>query len=175
MLSMTSFQNWTKSKNDSFQKSCLNIQARCLQTFLLEPLKLIYPTIFSNPTKGTFNLIGAAEADVIYLNDFRYDSTSEIMQWGDLLNMLDGSAFHTAAPKTSYAKDTVWRKKQPIFATGPLKIQRFHKGSNDLNTHETAQMDARWEYVELHHKIVAADNTLVECARCFAELILGNN
>ena len=97
------------------------------------------------------------------------------MQRGDLFNMLEGSAFHVAAPKTSYDKDIIWRKKQSIFATGPQQIQRFHKGSTEVNTHETAQMDARWVYVELKHQIKQTDNKLVPCGQCFANLELGGN
>ena len=118
-------------------------------------------------------MVGATEADIIFLNDFRYESSQEIIQWSDLLNMLDGSSFHVAAPKTTYAKDIVWKKKQPVFATGPQRIQRFHRGSHDVNTHETAQMDARWKYVELKHQIRVTNIKLVPCGRCFAELVVG--
>ena len=115
-------------------------------------------------------MIGSEKADLIFFNDFRYESPNEIFEWGDMLNMLDGSAFRISTPKSQHAQDLVWSKKQPIFATGPKKIQRFHKGSqHNLNIIETAQMDARWKYIELKHQI---EDINMPCARCFAELAL---
>ena len=130
---------------------------------------------FVNPTRGTFNLVGASDADIILLNDFRYESGSEIIAWNDLLNILDGSKLHVAAPKTSHTKDIEWSAKQPIFATGPQKIQRFYKGTTSINASETSQMDARWVYVHLTHTIAAIDNQIIPCGRCFAQLILDEN
>ena len=45
--------------------------ANCGKTFLLNPLNLIYHT-FSNPATTTFAWVGAEDADVIFLNDFRW-------------------------------------------------------------------------------------------------------
>ena len=145
------------------------------QTFMLEPINQIFTKTFANPTRSSFNWIGASEADVIFLNDFRYDSTHEIIPWSDLLNLLDGSKLHVAAPKTSHAKDIAWTEKQPIFATGPEKIQRFYKGTTSINAGETKQMDARWVYVHLTHIIKEIDNEIISCGRCFAQLILDEN
>ena len=135
----------------------------------------MFDNTFANPTKSTFNLVGASDADIILLNDFRYDPSNEVIQWSDLLNILDGSKLHVAAPKTSHAKDIVWAEKQPIFATGPDRIRRFHKGTNVINSPETSQMDARWVYLHLTHPIPLIDNEIIACGKCFAQLILDEN
>ena len=88
------------------------------------------------------------------------------------MNILDGSRLHIAAPKTTHAKDILWDRKQPVFATGPDRIRRYHKGTTIVNAGETNQMDARWVYVHLKHRITNIDNSIVACARCFAKLVL---
>ena len=45
----------------------------CGKTFLLKPLTTVYK-VFSNPATTTYAWIGAAEAEVILLNDFRWSS-----------------------------------------------------------------------------------------------------
>lgn len=96
----------------------------------------------------------------------------EIIPWSDFLNMLDGSPLHIATPKSTNPQDIVWKRKQPIFATGPEKIKKYHKGTHALNDGETNQMNARWQYVELTHTIEETNNALMPCGVCFAKLIL---
>ena len=43
----------------------------CGKTFLLRPLTIIFYT-FCNPSKGSFNWVGAQDKEIILLNDFRY-------------------------------------------------------------------------------------------------------
>ena len=43
---------------------------------------------FSNPATSTFAWVGAEKAEVIFLNDFRWNP--QIIQWHDLLLMLEG-------------------------------------------------------------------------------------
>lgn len=45
--------------------------ANCGKSFIEWPLKVIYQA-FSNPATGSFAWIGAEEAEIIYLNDFRW-------------------------------------------------------------------------------------------------------
>ncbi len=67
------------------------------KTFILSPLKVIYET-FCNPATGTFAWLGAEEAEVIFLNDFRWSQA--IIAWADLLQALEGDTVHLPAPKT---------------------------------------------------------------------------
>ena len=53
----------------------------------------------------------------------------------------------------------------------PLKIKQFHTGGI-VNERETAQMDARWDYIELTHPIKNANYDILPCGVCFAKLIL---
>ncbi|CAB3983397.1 Hypothetical predicted protein [Paramuricea clavata] len=55
--------------------------ANCSKTFLLNPLNQIYST-FSNPATTTFAWVGAKNADIIFLNDFRW--SKQIIPWHDL-------------------------------------------------------------------------------------------
>ena len=89
-----------------------------------------------------------------------------------LLNILDGSKLHTSTPKSTHARDIA---KQPVVATGPERIKKFYKGTTSLNESETAQMDARWVYVQLTHQIPKINNEIVPCAKCFAMLLLEAN
>ena len=75
--------------------------ANCGKTFLLNPLNHIYST-FSNPATMTFAWVGAEDADVIFLNDFRW--SKQIIPWHDLLLMLEGQLVHLPAPKVITAK-----------------------------------------------------------------------
>lgn len=62
------------------------------KTFLLKPLLLIYPETFSNPASSTFSWIGADEASIIMLNDYRWNNKKNggNIEWGVFLNLLEG-------------------------------------------------------------------------------------
>ena len=50
------------------------------KTFLLNPLNIVYKS-FTNPATSTFAWVGAEKAEVIFLNDFRWNI--QIIQWHD--------------------------------------------------------------------------------------------
>ena len=50
----------------------LHGSSNCGKSFILSPLKVIFKT-FCNPATGSFAWIGAEEAEVIFLNDFRWE------------------------------------------------------------------------------------------------------
>ena len=68
------------------------------EKFRAGPLKSIYGT-FCHPTTGTFAWVGAEEADIIMLNDFRLKPS--IIAWDDMLLLLEGDIVHLPAPKIS--------------------------------------------------------------------------
>jgi hypothetical protein len=74
------------------------------KTFMLKPLKVIYKT-FCNPATGTFAWLGVEEAEIIFLNDFRW--TQAIISWADLLQALEVDTVHLPAPKN------VWKHFSP--------------------------------------------------------------
>ena len=71
-------------------------------SFLLNPLASIYNT-FCNPASTTFAWVGAEEAEVLFLSDFRW--SANIIPWHDLLLLLEGHEVHLPAPKTHYRFD----------------------------------------------------------------------
>ena len=77
------------------------------KTFVLNPLNVVYRS-FSNPATYTFAWVGAEKAEVIFLNDFRWNP--QIIQWHDLLLMLEGQPVHLPAPKSYFSFNDKFEK-----------------------------------------------------------------
>ncbi len=71
--------------------------ANCGKTFILRPLCDMF-NAFVNPASGTFAWVAVEEAEIIFLNDFRW--SERILPWQDLLRLLEGDKIHIATPKT---------------------------------------------------------------------------
>ena len=82
--------------------------------YCIAPLAVIYQA-FSNPVTGSFAWIAAEEAEIIYLNDFRWHP--KIITWADFLQALEGDTVHLLAPKNLCSKDIELSKDTPFFAT----------------------------------------------------------
>ena len=137
------------------------------KTFLLKPLRKIY-TAFSNPATGSFAWLGVENAEVIFLNDFRWERT--IISWKDFLLLLEGDELHFPAPKTTYAHDILFNKDTPIFATAD---QCFEKGPTFAI--ENYMMTLRWNIFNMTYEIPRTKvKTVQPCAHCFAELLINN-
>ena len=142
--------------------------ANCGKTFLLRPLCQIYQC-FVSPASTTFAWVGAEEAEVLFLNDFRW--SEKIIPWHDLLQLLEGEPIHLPAPKTHYAKDLILEKDTPIFCTSNSRIRKYSRGV--LDEIESEMMDVRWRVFKLKHQIEQSEvKELRPCCRCFANLIL---
>ena len=107
--------------------------SNCGKTFLLNPLTSIYNT-FCNPASTTFAWVGAEEAEVLFLNDFRW--SANIIPWHDLLLLLEGHEVHLPAPKTHYRCDFSLKGDTPIFCTAKEEISFVRAGV--LDERETA-------------------------------------
>ena len=143
--------------------------ANCAKTFLLNPLNVIFNT-FSNPASTSFAWVGAEQAECIFLNDFRWSPA--VIQWHDFLLMLEGQLVHLPAPKSHYAKDIVFEKDTPIFATGKNPII-FVKNCT-IDEKETEMMAVRWRIFRFHAQIPQEKQKQIPpCGKCFAQLILG--
>ncbi len=59
-----------KKSRGKYRNVFIHGPANSGKTFILSPLKVIYET-FCNPATGTFAWLGAEEAEVIFLNDFK--------------------------------------------------------------------------------------------------------
>lgn len=91
----------------------------CGKTFLLNPLKAIFKT-FLNRTSTSSAWVGAEAAECIFLKDFRW--LPSVIQWHDFLLLLEEQLVHLLTQKTHYAKDIVFQKDTPVFATGCLMV-----------------------------------------------------
>ena len=142
--------------------------ANCGKTFLLKPLTKIFKS-FVNPASGSFAWVGIEDAEIIYLNDFRWND--KIIQWQDLLRLLEGDAVHFPAPKTHYSKDILLEKDTPIFCTSIAPIIRVTNGC--LNQAETDMMRVRWHIFTFYYQIEVSEMVEIPpCESCFATLIL---
>lgn len=143
--------------------------ANCGKTFLLNPLNCIYK-VFTNPASTSFAWVGAEEAEVLFLNDFRW--SPQIISWHDLLLMLEGQLVHLSAPKSYYAKDLAFDGDTPIFATSKYPLVLVKNGA--IDERETEMMNVRWKVFSFNYQIPREEQTdIVPCPTCFCRLILG--
>ena len=75
--------------------------ANCGKTFLLNPLNVIFNT-FSNPASSNFAWVGARSAEIIFLNDFRWNP--QVFPWHDMLLLSKGQTVHLPTPRTILLK-----------------------------------------------------------------------
>ena len=102
-----------------YQNIYIHGPANCGKTFILLLLKSIYRA-FCNPATGTFALMAADEAEIIFLNDFRWTAT--VIAWADLLQALEGDIVHLPAPKNFCQRDLELSADTPFFATSDVPL-----------------------------------------------------
>ena len=143
--------------------------ANCGKTFLLyNPLNKIYKT-FTNPASTSFAWVGAEEAEIVFLNDFRW--SHQIIAWHDLLLILEGQLVHLPAPKSHFAKDTVFDSDTPILATNKHQFVFVKNGA--IDERETEMVTVRWKVFNFSRQIPQAEQQEVTAySTCFANLIL---
>ena len=138
------------------------------KTFILSPLKLIFYT-FCNPATGTFAWVGAEKAELVLLNDFRWNPS--IIAWADMLQLLEGDIVHSPAPKNFCKQDIEFDKDSPFFATADAPIVLVKGGA--INQANSEMMRVRWRFFNFWKQIPPKDQiSLAPCSRCFARLIL---
>ena len=148
------------------------------KTFLLKPLLHIFPYHFTNPAASSFGWLGAEEANVILLNDFRWENKRNggSIAWGDLLNLLEGMETKLPAPMNSFAKHIVIKTDVPIFGTGPDRLKWYSNQSEEprksKHAKEDAQMEERWKTFELKHSFTGKERIadIEPCGSCFAKM-----
>ena len=113
------------------------------KTFILSPLKVIYKS-FSNPATGTNAWVGAEEAEVIFLNDFRWKPS--IIALADLLQLLEGDSMHLPAPKNFCKRDIEMTRDTPVFATADAPLTLV-KGTS-IDHANTEMMNVRWRFFQ---------------------------
>lgn len=136
----------------------------------MNPINVVFKS-FSNPATSTFAWVEAEKAEVIFLNDFRWNS--QVIQWHDFLLMLEGQPVHLPAPKSHFSKDLEFVADTPIFCT--TKHDFVYVKAGVIDERETEMMAVRWHSFQFRKQIAQRDQiTVPSCARCFAELILHN-
>ena len=144
--------------------------ANCGKNFLLNPLSSIFQT-FNNPATTSFSWIGAEEAEVIFLNDFWW--SPRVIPWHDLLLLLEGQLVHLPAPKSLFAKDMVFDRDTPIFATSNYLLVFVSNGK--VGERDTEMMTVRYRPFTFNWQIPEAkQQEMRACSTCFARLILKN-
>ena len=163
----TAVYNLLDKGRGKYRNVMLTGPANCGKTFLLKPLNSIYHT-FKNPATCTFAWVGVENAECIFLNDFRWNE--KIIQWHDLLLLLEREPVHFPAPKTHFAEDILLESDIPVFATSKYKLAYVKGGCIDAR--ETEMMSVRWNVFSLSKQIPQEEQTdITPCSRCFAHLI----
>lgn len=141
------------------------------KTFLLNPISKVFDRSFVNPSSTRFAWIVADEAEVIFLNDYRWNSSQ--ITWHDLLRLLEeGQIVHLPAPMNNYSKEIVIDSDVAIFATSNAEIKLYGR-NNELIRDETDMMSVRWKVFTLHQSIPTIDQVNVPpCPVCFSKLVL---
>ena len=143
--------------------------ANCGKTFILSPLQEVFST-FANPAQNKYAWLGAEDAEIIFLNDFRW--SPEVIEWQVLLNLLEGSKVNLPAPKNHYSKDITVSSDVPIFATSIDEIVKTN-GDPEKRQQETYMMAARWKVFQFSRQIEEEKQKKVPCCKkCFSQLVL---
>ena len=100
----------------------LSGRKNCGKSFVLNPLKDIF-NAFVDPANSTFAWGGAETAEIVYLNNFRWDE--KVMARVDMQNLLESTPVHIAAPKTHFAEYILWTKDSPMFCTSSARIRKY--------------------------------------------------
>ena len=138
------------------------------KTFMLNSLNKVFAT-FSKPATTTFAWVGAERAECIFQNDFRW--SAQIIQWDDLLLMLEGHPVHLPAPKTNYANDLIFDQGTPTFATGKHSLVYIKSGV--IDERETDMMSERWKVFHFNAEIEQSEQRdIPACVGCFSQFIL---
>lgn len=141
----------------------------CGKTFMLKPLEKLFK-VFANPAHDKYAWVGADKAELILLQDFRW--SSELIQWKDLLLLLEGEIVKLPSPKNHFVLDVCINTDIPIFATSKCRVEYIGK-FNSRDEGETAMMAVRWKVFDFTRQISEEEQKSVPpCPRCFSELVL---
>ena len=141
----------------------------CGKTFLLKPLEIIF-CVFTNPANNMYTWIDADQAQVIVLQEFRWNS--ELIFWKDLLHLLEGENVKLLSPKIQFVTDVYINTGITIFATRKAKIE-FAGKHNTRDDRETEMINVRWNIFEFTYRIPQPDQKIITPSpRWLTELVL---
>ena len=141
------------------------------KSFLLKGLRGLFE-VYERPDSGSHQLEDLLTAEIVFLNDFEYDSKApEWMPWGFFKDFLEGSAVKVAVPKQR-GGNAVFEGDAPVFLTceSEVTLKRYNREVKG----ETAQMRKRIKYLVLTVEIPAEHRQEVKrvCPHCSARLYL---
>lgn len=159
--------------------------SNCGKTFLLEPLRTVFVHTFHTPASSVFGWLGVENAQVIYLNDFRWHNPvtqkAGIVTWDAFLRLLEGAQCDLPAPM-NHCSDHIRltpKHDMPILCTSDDVIRFYVRDLNEPQTpkhvKENRMMSERWinPVLELHHVFDEQDKVLCEpCGYCFCKFVL---
>lgn len=157
--------SWTEG--GKFRNLMLTGAANCGKTFLLDPLNKIYKT-FTNPASTSFAWVGAKNAEIIFLNDFRW--SPQVIAWHDLLLLLEGQQVNLPAPKSHFAKDVTLTGGTPIFCTNKRPL--VYIKNRCIDDWETELIKVRGKVINLTYQIPENEIKEQACSSCFLRFIL---
>ena len=140
------------------------------KTFMFKPIKSLFPQVFENPSNDKYAWVGAEQARVILLQDFRH--SKELIAWHDLLLLLEGETVKLPAPKNHFKCDILIDSDVPILATSKCEIK--YRGSyGSIDEREDEMMSNRWKLYRFHHVFQEhQQKEVLACTTCFAKLVL---
>ena len=141
------------------------------KSFLVKPLSLIY-NVYTIPDGGSYQLESILDKELVFLNDFEWDTKETWMRWSYFKDFLEGSAMTVARPKNR-GGNVPFDRDLPVIGTAAGPIQYLVRAGRASVVHvgETQQMDSRIVYIWLR----SPGGEVVECppcSRCAAELYM---
>ena len=150
-----------------FRNILITGPTNCGKSFILKAITKAFNT-FDNPATSSFAWVGAEQAEVIFLNDFRW--SSQVIPWHDLLLLLEGENVHLPAPKIHFVQDILLSADTPIFATSSDEIKLIKNGI--IVERETEMMAVRWKVFKFSKTISETDQIEINpCPHCFSKLV----
>ena len=138
-------------------------------TCIILNLVTIIHQAFANPAQNTFAWIGAEKAEIVYLNDLRWNE--KVIPRNNFLQLFEGAEAHLAALKNHSPEDLKSKRDIPVFPTSIGKIRKYvtvvvYEG-------ETEMMNCQWNLFKFHYQ---TDSTRIRelepCQYCFAKLFV---
>ena len=150
---------------------CLLGPSDCGKSFLLKGLRGLFQ-VYERPDGGSYQLEDLLGAEVLFLNDFEYDTgAKDWMPWAYFKDFLEGSKVKVAVPK-SRGGNQVFNGDAPVFLTAPEEVTLKKQGREVMS--ETLQMRRRIRYFTLHWEIPQdrRQEVVEVCSHCAARIYL---
>ena len=93
--------------------------------------------------------MGVRDAELIFLNDFRWSQA--LLPWHDLLLLLEGQEVQFTDTKTHFAQDISLIADTPVFCTS--KSPLIYAKNGVVDERETSMINVRFNIFQLHYQI----------------------